>query len=193
MRYTSMVFAAAVSWLSATVSVQAAVIQGSVAIVDAAPGGAFPTGDINTATLFVIEDPISTDNTSGIFAGMPFQFFGLLTFPHFGGLDFGTSVFGTFKGTNITEVTNTPGFVQFSVMGDWTPGTFGDVTGGPFPANFLISFNQDPAHTGVISDDGLFSVSVIPEPSTWAMMLLGFGGLGFLGYRQTRKGQAATL
>jgi hypothetical protein len=32
----------------------------------------------------------------------------------------------------------------------------------------------------------------IPEPSTWAMMLLGFAGLGFLGYRQTRKGQAAT-
>jgi hypothetical protein len=27
----------------------------------------------------------------------------------------------------------------------------------------------------------------IPEPSTWAMMLLGFAGLGFVGYRSTRK------
>lgn len=36
-------------------------------------------------------------------------------------------------------------------------------------------------------------IEVIPEPSTWAMMLLGFGGLAFLGYRQTRtaKPQAA--
>ena len=33
---------------------------------------------------------------------------------------------------------------------------------------------------------------LIPEPSTWAMMLIGFAGLGFLGYRQTCKGRAAT-
>ena len=31
----------------------------------------------------------------------------------------------------------------------------------------------------------------VPEPSTWATMLLGLVGLGFLGYCQTRKGQAA--
>jgi hypothetical protein len=29
------------------------------------------------------------------------------------------------------------------------------------------------------------------EPSTWAMMLLGFAGLGFLGYRQTAKARLA--
>jgi hypothetical protein len=29
--------------------------------------------------------------------------------------------------------------------------------------------------------------ALIPEPSTWAMMILGFAGLGFLGYRQTRR------
>ena len=26
-----------------------------------------------------------------------------------------------------------------------------------------------------------------PEPSTWAMMVLGFAGLGFAGYRKARK------
>jgi hypothetical protein len=33
----------------------------------------------------------------------------------------------------------------------------------------------------------------VPEPSTWAMMLIGFAGLGFVGYRRTRmaKPQAA--
>jgi hypothetical protein len=29
--------------------------------------------------------------------------------------------------------------------------------------------------------------AVIPEPSTWAMMLLGFAGLGFVGYRRARR------
>jgi hypothetical protein len=27
-------------------------------------------------------------------------------------------------------------------------------------------------------------VETIPEPSTWAMMLIGFAGLGYLGYRR---------
>jgi hypothetical protein len=27
----------------------------------------------------------------------------------------------------------------------------------------------------------------IPEPSTWALMVVGFGGLAFAGYRRTRR------
>ena len=27
----------------------------------------------------------------------------------------------------------------------------------------------------------------VPEPSTWAMMLVGFAGLGYAGFKQTRK------
>jgi hypothetical protein len=34
------------------------------------------------------------------------------------------------------------------------------------------------------------SVGSVPETSTWAMMLAGFAGLGFLGYRRNK---AATL
>jgi PEP-CTERM motif-containing protein len=42
-----------------------------------------------------------------------------------------------------------------------------------------------------INDMGLDNVSVslssaIPEPSTWVMLLLGFAGLGFVGYRASR-------
>jgi hypothetical protein len=35
-----------------------------------------------------------------------------------------------------------------------------------------------------------FSASAVPEASTWAMMLAGFAGLGFVGYRRNK---AATV
>ena len=35
---------------------------------------------------------------------------------------------------------------------------------------------------------GGVAVANVPESSTWAMMLLGFAGLGFAGYRAARKG-----
>jgi unsaturated chondroitin disaccharide hydrolase len=35
--------------------------------------------------------------------------------------------------------------------------------------------------------------SPVPEPSTWAMMLLGFAGLGFAGYRRARVSRAAAV
>ena len=44
------------------------------------------------------------------------------------------------------------------------------------------------------SGSGVFVVGgVVPEPSTWAMMAIGFAGLGFAGYRKPRlnRGVAA--
>jgi hypothetical protein len=38
--------------------------------------------------------------------------------------------------------------------------------------------------------DGI-SLTVVPEPSTWAMLVLGFGGLGFAAYRPSRKNASA--
>jgi PEP-CTERM motif len=34
-------------------------------------------------------------------------------------------------------------------------------------------------------------VEAVPEPSTWALMLLGFAGLGYAGYRRAREPRAA--
>jgi hypothetical protein len=75
----------------------------------------------------------------------------------------------------------------------------------PFPNTTEVSFNGPPGigagdttQLGVgftISNSGSETFEVVltptvvsvPESSTWAMMLLGFAGLGFVGYRTTRK------
>ena len=55
----------------------------------------------------------------------------------------------------------------------------------------LILQNTVPLGNGSVAwlDGGTTGLSYnsVPEPSTWAMMLLGFAGLGFAGYRRTRK------
>jgi hypothetical protein len=38
-----------------------------------------------------------------------------------------------------------------------------------------------------VGDEGLAVTSGVPEPSTWAMMLLGFAGIGFMAYRRKAK------
>jgi unsaturated chondroitin disaccharide hydrolase len=56
-----------------------------------------------------------------------------------------------------------------------------------------------PAHTSLAAELSTLtqytpaSASVVPEPSTWAMMLLGFAGLGYAGYRASRKTAAGGL
>jgi PEP-CTERM motif len=45
----------------------------------------------------------------------------------------------------------------------------------------------DITHQGPFNAAFSLTGFVVPEPSTWAMMLLGFAGLGFVGYRQARK------
>jgi hypothetical protein len=44
--------------------------------------------------------------------------------------------------------------------------------GEPFLAAATLAAGSSPA---------------VPEPSTWAMMLVGFAGLGYAGYRETKR------
>jgi len=49
--------------------------------------------------------------------------------------------------------------------------------------DFLETFGANNA--GILLDD--INVSAVPEASTWAMMILGFMGVGFLAYRRKSK------
>ncbi len=57
---------------------------------------------------------------------------------------------------------------------------------GPPPTGNAYGEVASPGGFGV----GTFTLTAVPEPSTWAMMLLGFAGLGIVGYRSTRKASA---
>ena len=47
--------------------------------------------------------------------------------------------------------------------------------------------------TFLIDDTTVNGISAVPEPSTWAMMLIGFAGVGFMAYRRSRKDQGLAL
>ena len=82
-----------------------------------------------------------------------------------------------------------------------------DATGITFPVGFadLQSWTRDAAlepdwlrvgtdivGAGAFNASFSLSGSTIPEPSTWAMMLLGFAGLGFAGYRRAKMARPAS-
>jgi hypothetical protein len=72
-----------------------------------------------------------------------------------------------------------------SFVGDLQSWTRDDSDGGIEPD--WLRVGTDITHQGPFNAAFSLSGSVIPEPSTWAMMLLGFAALGFAGYRHARK------
>jgi hypothetical protein len=65
----------------------------------------------------------------------------------------------------------------FSFFGQGTPPT----------GNAYGEFTASPGAFGV----GHFTLTAVPEASTWAMMVIGFAGVGMAGYRASQKRAAA--
>jgi hypothetical protein len=84
----------------------------------------------------------------------------------------------SWNGATIFSETNIPaaGWQQFSFMETASSNTT------------LLSFGlrQDPSYSG-LNDVSVVAVAPVPEPSTWAMMILGFAGVGFMAYRRKSK------
>jgi hypothetical protein len=108
---------------------------------------------------------------------------------------------------NGTALTPTSGiFPGFSIVSNPVPGGTGMGVLGTgstaFAAGPLPSLGSSLSPFGQLSGDGINPVNVndykeallfapqvapVPEPSTWAMLLLGFAGIGFMTYRRKSK------
>jgi choice-of-anchor A domain-containing protein len=66
----------------------------------------------------------------------------------------------------------------------------GNIEGSVFAKSFL---GGGELHNNNLFDGALpaLPTAAVPEPSTWAMLIAGFVGLSFLGWRRARKGAAA--
>jgi predicted membrane-bound dolichyl-phosphate-mannose-protein mannosyltransferase len=62
---------------------------------------------------------------------------------------------------------------------------FWDQGSGSGQSNWYINGSQETGASNTFQILG--TVSAVPEPSTWAMMILGFAGLGFMAYRRKSK------
>jgi hypothetical protein len=77
----------------------------------------------------------------------------------------------------VTNVQDLPGLYNGSIL------TF-------FADDLGTHTEQSPGFVDSITiATNLTSTSAVPEPSTWAMMLLGFAGIGFMAYRRKQNGR----
>jgi PEP-CTERM motif len=80
-------------------------------------------------------------------------------------------------------------FTEFDFTTGLSDGTNPNFAGAPMLFGLTQVFSASTA--GEIAtaqyDNLSFAINGVPEPSTWAMMLLGFAGLGFVAYRRRRK------
>jgi hypothetical protein len=108
-----------------------------------------------------------------------------LTITSVKGLPLSDFLYADFKAGSIPSTftygtLSSPYSVTFTAPGTW---------------NYFVEINPfDLRHTGLstkldfdLSAASTASVSAVPEPSTWAMMILGFAGVGFMAWRRKSK------
>jgi PEP-CTERM motif len=72
--------------------------------------------------------------------------------------------------------------------------TFQELSSTTSPLIFESLTSPNGLNGAVISNitvDDLGATSAVPEPSTWAMLLIGFAGVGFMAYRRRKGGTLA--
>jgi hypothetical protein len=100
-----------------------------------------------------------------------------------------TGAFGSFTETltTLNEVDRGTNAIAFFLSGTVTGGVFHDA-----PATLQFSLTQAGGPGNVVSASLTnHAVSSVPAPSTWAMLALGFAGLGYAAVRRRAKDRSA--
>ena len=89
--------------------------------------------------------------------------------------------------TTLTEVDRGTNAIAFFLSGTVTGGVFSDT-----PATMIFSLNQAGGPGNVVSASLTnFAETTVPEPATWVMLALGFGGLAYAAVRRSGKDRRA--
>jgi hypothetical protein len=160
------------------------------------PGFNAPVGTTTITDPFTKYQPIAETFLIGVTSGLPGDAPGqqhLVLFTNTAwaasaqGVDWGTLFTTTLEDTLIADAasaystTTALSDVSNFVGGDAIYGTNGSIAFAPGQAFTAIAFSN-----GQVIGGGTSFVTNVPEPSTWAMMLVGFAGLGFAGYRRSK-------
>jgi hypothetical protein len=107
--------------------------------------------------------------------------------PGFTSFQFSTDASGNIIGWEIVIGLGGGGQINIDNIGSGFSGNVGDQVA--VGANFKGDANFDPSEAFALNRvAGEFTIAAaVPEPSTWAMMVLGFCGLGFMTYRRKSK------
>jgi hypothetical protein len=102
-------------------------------------------------------------------------------------------------GTEQNDLTATPSGIFFNFNDGSFPTSYETVLFGHDPYGTGIYSALDPSQTSISSGGGANGLGLVqlaaavPEPSTWAMMILGFFGIGFMAYRRKQNGPALSV
>jgi len=147
----------------------------TVGAVNTGSGNATVTPDKGTTFTSITFDP-----TDGKFTSFSFQ----------GQLDILGTIHVQVQDNmgNIFDFTNVPAHSMFGPFGAVA------VTDSLQTINWVKVYSDSPGFNSIKDVDfGHYTVAAVPEASTWAMMILGFAGVGFLAYRRRGHGPALRL
>ena len=153
-----------------------AVIEGANFVLTATLDGA-PTSTANTQYVWGIDTGTGTHNFASL--GQPGVVFNDVIVINPASPQSGVTI----SGDTITDVVSIASLASTG----FAPTSYG--------FSFWPALDSSGAIPEFAPDNATFTASVaaVPEPSTWAMMILGFFGIGFMAYRRKQNGPALRL